>query len=241
MKITTLSTFPDLLDGVMSQSIMKRAQEKGILNYKSYDLRKWTHDNHCTTDDAPFGGGAGLVMKCEPIFEAFDDLTAHENKKPYVIIPSPVGRTFNDCIASELAQKSSLLFICGHYEGLDERIFDLSDDRLSVGDYVLTGGELATLVMVDAIVRKIPGVLGDAASAVEESFQNNLLEYPHYTRPSCFRGKEVPSVLLSGNHQEIARWRHEQRLTRTKQYRPDLLQNAKLSSDDFGFLESLES
>ena len=225
MRIETISTFPQMIDAVMGTSIMHRAQEKGLVTYRSYDLRDWTHDRHKTTDDDPFGGGHGLVMKCEPVFEAYDAIVSDGDAKPRVIIPAPIGARFDDAYAAELAQSERLLFICGHYEGLDERIYTLADDIISVGDYVLTGGELASLVMIDAIVRKIPGVLGADLGAVQESFADGLLEYPQYTRPAVFRGMAVPDILLGGDHAKIAAWRAQQSLERTARLRPDLLQN----------------
>lgn len=220
MIIETLSTFPHMYDSVMGESMMKRAQEKGILQFRSYDLRDWTHDRHRTTDDDPYGGGAGLVMKCEPIFEAVEDILGSPAK---IVFLAPQGRTFDDAYATELSQEDRLLFICGHYEGIDERVYTLADHVISLGDYVLTSGELASMVVIDAVVRKLPGVLGAADGPIDESFTSGLLEYPQYTRPANFRGLEVPPVLLSGNHQAVAQWRREESLRRTAQLRPDLL------------------
>lgn len=223
MIIETLSTFPNMYDSVMGASIMKRAQDKGALEFKSYDLRDWTHDRHRTTDDDPYGGGHGLVMKCEPIFEAYDEIsTYHTGLKPTTIFLSPCGRSFDDAFASELATKERLLFICGHYEGIDERAYSLADYTISLGDYVLTSGELASMVVIDAVVRKIPGVLGAELGAIDESFTSGLLEYPQYTRPAVYREMAVPDVLLSGDHKAVDRWRLEQSLARTAQLRPDL-------------------
>ena len=242
MKIETLSTFPDMFGSIMGSSIMRIAREKGILDFISYDLRNWTHDTHRTTDDDPYGGGPGLVMKCEPIFEAYEDIASQDlNKKPLTIFMSPTGETFNDKIATELAQEERLLFICGHYEGIDERAYDLADRVISLGDYVLTSGELASLVVIDAVVRKVDGVLGCALSAEEESFEDGLLEHPHYTRPAVFRGREVPEVLLSGNHAAIKTWRRQQSLKRTFDLRPDLLSKAPLTQTDSEFLRTLSS
>lgn len=242
MRIETLSTFPDMFSSVMGSSMMRIAQEKGALEFTAHDLRNWTHDRHRTTDDAPYGGGQGLVMKCEPIFEAYDDLTASDpSSKPYCIFVSPAGERFSDALAIELAQLDRLLFICGHYEGIDERAYSLADKVISLGDYVLTSGELASMVIIDAVVRRIDGVLGDAMSAEEDSFHNGLLEYPHYTRPALFRGMEVPPVLLSGDHAAVDRWRHEQSLKRTKEMRPDLLESLELEPKDYEFLNSLSS
>lgn len=239
MKIETLSTFPGMFDAVMGASMMRIAQEKGILDFKAHDLRDWTHDRHRTTDDDPYGGGQGLVMKCEPIFEAYDDIASHAEQKPYTIFLSPAGEPFSDALAVELADQDHLLFICGHYEGIDERAYSLADKTVSIGDYVLTSGELASMVVIDAVVRKLEGVLGDEAGAIDESFYDGLLEYPQYTRPAIFRGMEVPSVLLSGNHALIERWRREQSLERTQKLRPDLLFQANLDEADRAFLGSL--
>ena len=223
MKIETLSVFPQCYDSVMNESIMRIAQEKGFLDFKAHDLRKWTHDKHRTTDDEPYGGGQGLVMKCEPIFEATDELFSSALKKPYVIFLSPTGERFDDAMTLELAQQDHLFFICGHYEGIDERVLEeIVTDYVSIGDYVLTGGELPAMVMIDSISRLVPGVLHNDDSAGDESFENGLLEYPQYTRPPVFLDKEVPEVLLSGHHENIRKWRHEQSVKRTKERRPDL-------------------
>lgn len=240
MLIETISTFPHMFDSVMGSSMMRIAREKGALEFRAYDLRDWTHDRHRTTDDEPYGGGQGLVMKCEPIFEAFDQISASESDRPHVIFLSPVGRTFTDADATRLAREKRLLFICGHYEGIDERAYSLADETLSIGDYVLTSGELASMVIIDAVVRKVPGVLGAELGAVDESFNGNLLEYPQYTRPAEFRGMQVPDVLRSGNHAAIEQWRREQSLERTARLRPDLLEGVQLTSKDRVFLDSLQ-
>lgn len=239
MKIETLSVFPHCYDSVMNESIMRRAQEKGILDFEAHDLRDWTHDRHRTTDDEPYGGGQGLVMKCEPIFEATDELFARSEEKPYVIFLSPTGERFDEAITLELAQKKHLFFICGHYEGIDERAYSLADRVLSIGDYVLTSGELASMVVIDAVVRRLDGVLGDEGSAVDESFYDGLLEYPQYTRPASFRGMDVPEVLLSGHHAKIEEWRRRQSVERTWKWRPDLLEKAALSPKERDFVSSL--
>lgn len=240
MKIETLSVFPHCYDSVMNESMMRIAQEKGYLDFTAHDLRNWTHDKHRTTDDEPYGGGQGLVMKCEPIFEACDELFAAADEKPYVIFLSPTGEVFNDALTLELARKPHLFFICGHYEGIDERVYSLADKVISIGDYVLTSGELASMVVIDAVVRRIDGVLGDEGSAVDESFYDGLLEYPQYTRPAEYRGMCVPDVLLSGHHAKIAQWRREQSLKRTLRWRPDLLENANISDSERKFLDSLD-
>ncbi|MGI6591257.1 MAG: tRNA (guanosine(37)-N1)-methyltransferase TrmD [Eggerthellaceae bacterium] len=238
MRIETLSTFPDMYNSVMGASMMKRAQEKGILDFSAYDLRDWTHDRHRTTDDEPYGGGVGLVMQCGPIFEAYDQIAA-QGVHPCTIFLSPTGEPFSDTVACELAREERLLFICGHYEGIDERAYTLADRTLSIGDYVLTSGELASMVVIDAVVRKLPGVLGADTGAEDESFHDNLLEYPQYTRPAEFRGMAVPEVLTSGDHAKVALWRRRQSLKRTFERRPDLLEHAMLTDDDRAFLKTL--
>ena len=243
MIIETLSTFPDMYASVMGSSMMRIAQEKGILEFKAHDLRDWTHDRHRTTDDDPYGGGDGLVMKCEPIFEAYDDI-AGVGPRPTTVFLSPCGDPFTDAVACELSREERLLFVCGHYEGIDERAYALADVVISLGDYVLTSGELASMVVIDAAVRKLPGVLGAADGPVDESFTSGLLEYPQYTRPADFRGMRVPEVLTSGNHAAIARWRREQSLARTAAARPDLIAAAeaagRLTPADQKFLKLLE-
>ena len=207
--------------GPLDESIIKRARSAGLLDLALHQLRDWTHDRHKTVDDRPFGGGPGMLLKPEPIFEAVESL-ARENTR--VILLSPSGRKFDQSIARELALEGHLLFVTGHYEGFDERIREsLADDELSIGDYVLTNGALPAMVVIDSVTRLLPGVLGDDASAMEESFSHGLLEYPQYTRPAEFRGQKVPEVLVSGNHAEIASWRLEQAKLRTKERRPDLI------------------
>ena len=225
MRIDAITTFPGMFDSVMGTSMMRIAQEKGLLEFHAHDLRDWTHDRHRTTDDDPFGGGHGLIMKCEPIFEACEAVTAMADVQPEVIFLAPTGKRFDDAEALDLSTKERLLFICGHYEGVDERCYTLATRIYSIGDYVLTGGELAAMVITDAVVRKIPGVLGAEEGSVEESFADGLLEYPQYTRPAEFRGMKVPEVLLSGNHAAVAAWRSAQRIQRTRELRPDLLQS----------------
>ena len=216
---------------------MKRAQTCGALDFHAYDLRDWTHDRHRTTDDDPYGGGQGLVMKCEPIFEAFDEI-AQDGPRPYTVFLTPCGERFDQGIATELAEQERLLFICGHYEGIDERVYTLADRCLSLGDYVLTSGELASMVVIDAVVRLLDGVLGDEGSAIDESFYDGLLEYPQYTRPASYRGMDVPEILRSGNHAAIADWRRKQSLMRTASLRPDLLETANITEDERAFLLS---
>src|SRR5438874_2021955 len=221
MKIDVLTLFPAMFAGPLDESIIKRARESSRLDLRLHNLRDYSHDRHRTVDDRPFGGGPGMLLKPEPIFEAVESLT-RENTR--VILLSPSGRTFNQAIASELATFEHLLLVSGHYEGFDERVREqLADDELSIGDYVLTNGALPVMVIVDAVTRLLPGVLGDDTSAQEESFSHGLLEYPQYTRPATFRGMAVPEILLSGDHAEIARWRGEQARLRTSERRPDLL------------------
>lgn len=240
MIIETLSTFPDMYASVMGASMMRIAQEKGILEFHAHDLRDWTHDRHRTTDDEPYGGGDGLVMKCAPIFEAYEDICSRASK-PYTIFLAPQGRCFDDAAACELAKQDHLLFICGHYEGIDERAYTLADQVISLGDYVLTSGELASMVVIDAVVRKLPGVLGAETGALGESFADGLLEYPQYTRPANFNGMEVPPVLLSGNHGAVDVWRRQQSLERTWRLRPDLLEGVALTDVDRAFLQTLST
>ena len=221
MKIDVLTLFPAMFAGPLDESIIKRARQAGLLELQLHQLRDWTHDRHKTVDDRPFGGGPGMLLKPEPIFEAVESL---QREKTRVILMSPSGRKFDQAIARELAQQEHLLIVTGHYEGFDERIREaLADDELSIGDYVLTNGALPAMVVIDTVVRLLPGVLGDDASSSEESFSHGLLEYPQYTRPAEFRGMKVPDVLMSGNHAEIARWRAEQAKLRTKEQRPDLI------------------
>ena len=222
MKIDVLTLFPGMFAGPMDESIIKRARQKGLLDLNIHDLRTWTHDRHRTVDDRPFGGGPGMLLKPEPLFEAIEALS---REKTRVILLSPSGRKFEQSIARELAKAEDLLFVTGHYEGVDERVREvLVDDELSIGDYVLTNGALPAMVVVDAVTRLLPGVLGDDESSHDESFSAGLLEYPQYTRPAEFRGMKVPDMLLSGNHAEIEKWRREQARQRTQQRRPDLLQ-----------------
>jgi tRNA (guanine37-N1)-methyltransferase len=221
MKIDVLTLFPAMFAGPLDESIIMRARKKGLLDLKVHDLRGWTHDRHKTVDDRPFGGGPGMLMKPEPIFEAVESLRRETTK---VILLSPGGRKFDQQIARELAQQTDLLLVTGHYEGFDERVrTGLADDELSIGDYVLTNGALPAMVVIDAVTRLLPGVLGDDESSRDESFSHGLLEYPQYTRPAEFRGMKAPDVLVSGNHAEIEKWRREQAKLRTKERRPDLL------------------
>lgn len=220
MKIDVLTLFPGMFSGPLDESIVQRARKAGILDLRIVNLRDFTHDRHKTVDDRPFGGGPGMLLKPEPIFEAMETLAGEESK---VILLGPAGRAFNQAIARELATEKHLIFLCGSYEGVDERVRQmLVDDELSIGDYVLTNGALPAMVIIDTVTRLLPGVLGDDESSHDESFSHGLLEYPHYTRPAEFREMKVPEVLLSGNHAEIAKWRREQARLRTRENRPDL-------------------
>lgn len=221
MKIDVLTLFPGMFIGPLDESIIKRARDAGRLTLSIRDLRDFTHDRHRTVDDRPFGGGPGMLLKPEPLFEAVETMAGDS---AHVILLSPSGRVFNQEIARDLASREHLLLVTGHYEGFDERVREqLADDELSIGDYVLTNGALPAMVLIDAVTRLLPGVLGDDESARDESFSAGMLEYPQYTRPAEFRGLRVPEVLLSGNHAEIARWRAAQARERTRQRRPDLL------------------
>jgi len=222
MKIDVLTLFPAMFAGPLDESIVKRARAEGLLDLAIHNLRDYTHDRHRTVDDKPFGGGPGMLLKPEPIFEAVEKLS---REKTRLILLTPAGRKFNHSIARELARLEHLLLVCGSYEGFDERVREaLADDELSIGDYVLTNGALPAMVIIDAVTRLLPGALGDDQSAHDESFSCGLLEYPQYTRPAEFRGMKVPEVLLSGNHAEIEKWRLEQAKQRTKERRRDLLE-----------------
>ncbi|MDF2994054.1 MAG: trmD [Microbacterium sp.] len=227
MRIDVVSIFPTIFDA-LEVSLLGKARTTGLLDVRVHDLRDYTHDRHRTVDDTPYGGGAGMVMKPEPWGEALDDIASGVPERPVIIFPSPAGERFTQATARELSAASHLVFGCGRYEGIDERVFDyaaeLGDVRLiSLGDYVLNGGEVAVMAMIEAIGRLIPGVVGNPESLVEESHEDGLLEYPSYTKPSLWRGREAPPVLLSGNHGAVAAWRREQQLVRTRERRPDLL------------------
>ncbi|HXX42322.1 MAG TPA: tRNA (guanosine(37)-N1)-methyltransferase TrmD [Chthoniobacterales bacterium] len=225
MKIDILTLFPEICRGPLGESMMKRAQENKIVELRIHNLRDWTSDKHHVVDDTPFGGGQGMVMKPEPIFAAVEELRSKiENRKSKIILMSPAGRKLDQQLATDLSREWHLIIICGHYEGVDHRVIEhLVDLEISIGDYVLTNGAIAAAVMVDAVVRLLPGVLGHEQSATDDSFSRGLLEAPQYTRPAKFRGWKVPDILLSGNHAEIAKWREEQAEKRTRTNRPDLL------------------
>jgi len=238
MHIDLLTLFPDFFVSPLSQSMLQRAQVQGAVSYRVVNLRDYAGDRHRVTDDRPFGGGPGMVMKIEPLVAAIRQ-AREADPRTRVILLSPSGQLFTQAKAAELAGQSHLLLICGHYEGVDDRINFYIDEELSIGDYILTGGEIPALIVVDAVTRLLPGVLGGAGATEEESFQAGLLEYPHYTRPRVFEGQEVPQVLLAGDHGRIGRWRRQQALARTVRRRPDLLAQAVLSKADREFIKSL--
>lgn len=239
MRFDIFTLFPEVLDPYLNASILKRAQDAQILEVHTYNIRDWAADRHHTTDDTPYGGGGGMVMKPEPVFSAVESILGAPPICPLILL-SPQGRPFNQKIAFELADLDRIALLCGRYESVDERIRQhLVTDSISIGDYVLTGGELPALVLVDAITRLLPGVLGDPDAPHDDSHATGLLEYPHYTRPPEFRGWKIPEVLLSGNHAEINRWRRQESLRRTLERRPDLLARAELSLKDLAFLKDL--
>ena len=225
MKIYVVTAFVNLLDGPLNESIIKRAREKGLVDIKFFDLRDFTEDKHRQIDDYPYGGGPGMILKPEPFFKAVEHIREVENlKSPEIILMTPQGKSYNQNKAKELSGLDELIFLCGHYKGVDERIREfLVTDEISIGDYILTGGELAAMVVIDSVVRLLPGAIGDFDSAATDSFENGLLDYPHYTRPEDFLGKRVPDVLLSGHHAKIEEWRKQKAVERTKARRLDLL------------------
>ncbi|OKP99444.1 tRNA (guanosine(37)-N1)-methyltransferase TrmD [Paenibacillus sp. P46E] len=243
MRIDVLTLFPEMCEGVFGTSILGKAREKGIVSLNAVNFRDFSGNKHNSVDDTPYGGGGGMVLKPDPIFAAVEHVLAEsgDQKKPRIILMCPQGQTYTQQMAEELAQEEHLIFICGHYEGYDERIREhLVTDELSIGDYVLTGGELPALTVIDSVVRLQPGALGNETSAVTDSFSTGLLEYPHYTRPAEFRGWKVPDILLSGHHANIEVWRREQALQRTLERRPDLLETAELTVKDKTALERLK-
>ncbi len=243
MRIDVLSTFPGMFAPVLGESILKRAQEAGLVAVQVHNLRDWAEDRHRTTDDSPFGGGAGMVMKPEPFFAAVEQMrcAAEAACREEIILLCPQGSLLEQSLAGELAGSDHLIILCGHYEGVDERVREhLATRAISIGDYVLTGGELPAMVLIDAVVRLLPGVLGAEEGACADSFADGLLEHPHYTRPNEFRGWGVPEVLLSGHHEQIRLWRRKESLRRTREMRPDLLARAKLSAEDRDLLAEIE-
>ena len=238
MRFETLSVFPEVCAPYQDASIMGRAQRAGILDFAAHDLRDWTHDRHRTVDDAPFGGGQGMLMKPAPIFEAVEALSA-EGPRPHVVFFSPCGRRYDQSCAEALSHEERVLLVCGRYEGMDERAYELADDVFSLGDYVLTGGELAAMVVIDSVVRLLPGALGDAMSAKDESFSDGLLEYAQYTRPASYRGMDVPEVLLGGDHAKVDAWRRRSAVERTARWRPDLIEGADLTPDELALARAV--
>ena len=241
MRFDIMTLFPEAVNAMMQSSILGRAQKKGLIEIHTHQIRDYTTNKQNQVDDYPYGGGAGMVMQPEPIDRAYEAVTASMEKKPRVIYVTPQGKVFNQSMARELAQEENLVFLCGHYEGVDERILDkIVTDHVSIGDYVLTGGELPAMVMIDAISRMVPGVLTNDASGEIESFYDGLLEYPQYTRPVEYDGRRVPDILLSGHHVNVEKWRREQSLIRTRERRPDLIPTATLTEEDQKFLRKLE-
>lgn len=234
MRIDILCLFPEMFDSPLNQSIIKRAGERGLVNIVTHDIRNYAYDKHRTVDDYPYGGGPGMVLKPEPIFEAADTLRGQlEGGEMPIILLTPQGRLFSHCVAQELAAHPRIMLICGHYEGIDERVCEhLATDEISIGDYVLSGGELAALVVVDAVVRLLPGALGSEYSADSDSHSDGLLEHPQYTRPQTYRDWSVPPILISGNHGEIAQWRRRQAILRTAKRRPDLLERVTFCDEE---------
>ena len=234
MRIDILCLFPEMFDSPLNQSIIKRAGERGIVNIVTHDIRNYAHDKHRTVDDYPYGGGPGMVLKPEPIFEAAETISGQlGGGETHIILLTPQGRLFSQSVAQELATHTHIMLICGHYEGIDERVCEhLATDEISIGDYVLSGGELAALVVVDAVVRLLPGALGSEYSADSDSHSDGLLEHPQYTRPQTYRDWSVPPILISGNHGEIAQWRRRQAILRTAKRRPDLLERVSFCNEE---------
>ena len=240
MNFHVLTLFPEMIMNGLETSILGRAAAKGIVSFEAVNIRDYTLERHGKVDDYPYGGGAGMVMQAEPIYRAYEALVEKIGKKPRVIYMTPQGQTFNQSIAEDLAKEEDLVFPCGHYEGVDERVLEMiATDYLSAGDYVLTGGELPAMMMIDCISRLVPGVLNNNVSAEFETFHDNLLEYPQYTRPEVFMGKKVPDILLSGHHANVEKWRREQSIIRTLKNRPELLEDAVLSKKEQKFLDEL--
>jgi tRNA (guanine37-N1)-methyltransferase len=237
MHFDVITLFPGIFQGPLQESLLSKALDKGLLSIEVHNLRDWCYDKHKTADDSPYGGGPGMVMKPDPLFEAIEAVK-NLRKEPKVIFLSPKGRVFTQDVAKELVNQKELILLCGRYEGIDERVREtLVDDEISIGDYVLNGGELPALVLIETISRLIPGVVGDEQSVIQDSFYAGLLDHPHYTRPAEFRGMKVPEVLLNGNHQEVDKWRRKMALLHTLRLRPDLLENIELSKEDRKLLE----
>jgi tRNA (guanine37-N1)-methyltransferase len=239
MLIDVLTLFPEIIKTYISQGVLKKAVEDGLVKVRIHNLRDFSKERYKTVDDYPYGGGSGMVMKPEPIFEAVDYIKS-DGEERLVILLTPQGKVFNQKMARELSRQKALAFICGRYEAIDERVRTIVNEEISIGDYVLTGGELPALVIIDAVLRLLPGVLGNYDSLKEESFEWDILDYPHYTRPREFRGLKVPEVLLSGNHEAVRRWRRKEALRRTLERRPDLLEKAVLSEEDLILIKEIK-
>lgn len=241
MRIDILTLFPEMFEAVLKESIIGRAAEKGIIELEFHNIRDYSDNKHRKVDDYPYGGGLGMVMQCQPIFAAAEAVEAELGVKPYTILMSPQGKTFNQEMARKFSSIDNLMIICGHYEGIDERVAEaLADEEVSIGDFVLTGGEIAAMAVVDATCRLIPGVLKEDASHIVESFGEGLLEFPQYTRPPVFRGMEVPEVLLSGHHENIEKWRRYESLKRTFHKRPEMLSKVPLTEEDIKLLDKIK-
>jgi tRNA (guanine37-N1)-methyltransferase len=239
MRIDVLTLFPAMFEEVFAASILGKAKDKGIVSLQAVNFRDYSNNKHNTVDDAPYGGGGGMVLKAEPIFSAVEALAQDGGSAPRIILMCPQGEPYSQRKAEELSKESHLIFICGHYEGFDERIREhLVTDEISIGDYVLTGGELAAMVVIDSVARLLPGVLGNEMSAVTDSFSTGLLEYPHYTRPASFRDWNVPDILISGHHINVANWRRKQSLRRTWQRRPELLTKVELTMEERQWIQA---
>lgn len=228
-----MTLFPEMIESTLGASITGRAMEKGLIEVHNYNIRDYAFNKHKSVDDYPYGGGAGMLMQAEPVYKTYEAVCEQTSKKPRCIFLSPIGATFDQKMAEEFSKEDDLVLLCGHYEGIDERVLEeIVTDYVSIGDFVLTGGELPAMVMIDTIARLIPGVLNNNASAEFESFQDNLLEYPHYSRPEVWHERKVPGVLLSGHHENVEKWRREQSIIRTAKHRPDLLKGADLSPSE---------
>ncbi len=242
MRVDLVTIFPRMVEALLQEGVLARAVKGGRVTVAVHDLRDFTTDRHRVVDDVPFGGGPGMVLKPEPIFAAVDRIAAEHGPPDAIVVPSPAGRTLTHAVAAALGRRRHLVLICGRYEGIDERVCEgLGAEEVSIGDYVLTGGELPALVVLDAVTRLVPGVVGDEASVAQDSFATGLLDHPHYTRPAEFRGRAVPPVLLSGHHAEIARWRRREALRRTLARRPDLIERAALDEESKAVLDELSS
>ena len=238
IRFDIITLFPRMFDSPLQESLLKKAQERGLIEIVVHDLRDWTQDRHRTADDTAYGGGAGMVMKVGPIVKAIESIRKVPATSRAVLL-TPQGKPFSQDVAGEFSSYTQLVFVCGRYEGVDERVLSFVDDEVSIGDFILSGGEIAAMVVIDAVSRLVPGVVGDEASVREDTFSNGLLKYPQYTRPPSFRGLDVPDVLMSGDHEKIRRWRRQETLKKTLQRRPDLLEKAGLSDKDATFIKSI--